>query len=246
MARWQGLTVPSQTLVESHRQEIADVVAVAQADLAEAWAAMPLDDANATKSAATVVVSDIVATYGELAAGAGADWYSEARTEAGVRGSYTPRMEVPVIARQVATNVGWAVGPLFGEAKPDLALARMAGVTQRLVANADRATILTNARRDPAGVRWYRGTSAKCCAFCAMAASRGAVYRSEESGGFKPHNNCRCFPVAIFPGESHQLPTYYDDFRSEYESAAEAVEAAGGKRTQRAVLTQMRALSGRA
>lgn len=238
--------MPSATLVEAHRQEIADVVAVAQADLAEQWRGLPLDDAPAAKAAATVVVTDLVETYGPMAAGAGADWYAETRSEAGVRGSFRPRLEVPVIARQIATNVGWSVSPLFGQPKPDLALARLAGVTQRLVANADRATILTNTRRDPAQPRWYRGASGKCCAFCAMVASRGAVYRSEQTADFKAHSNCRCFPVVLFPGESHELPDYYKDFGDEYATAAEQVEAAGGKRTQSAVLKQMRALSGRA
>lgn len=237
--------MPSQALVEDHRQEIADIVAVAQADLVEQWATMPLDDAAATQRAAAEVVTDLVGTYGFAAAGAGADWYSEARAEA-VRGSYTPRIDAPLIEAQVIANVGWAVGPLFGDADTDLALSRLAGVTQRLTANADRATILTNVRRDPAGVRWYRGASAKCCTFCAMLASRGAVYRSEQSGGFKPHNHCRCFPVALFPGESHELPDYYAQFGEEYEAAAKVVVDAGGKRTQKAVLKQMRADTGRA
>ncbi|HET8536559.1 MAG TPA: hypothetical protein VFL73_05190 [Solirubrobacteraceae bacterium] len=238
--------MPSATLVEAHRQEVADVVAVAQADLFEQWLGLPLDDADAMKVAGAAAVTDIVETYGPMAAGAGADWYAETRAEAGTRGSFRPRLEVPVIARQIATNVGWSVGPLYGTPKPDLALARLSGITQRLVANADRATILTNARRDPAGVRWYRGASAKCCSFCATLAGRGAVYRSEATADFKAHNNCKCFPAVLFPGESHELPSYYRDFADEYATAAEAVEAAGGKRTQSAVLSKMRELYGRA
>ena len=89
---------------------------------------------------------------------------------------------MPVNALQIATNVGWSVAPLFGQSAPDLALKRLGGVTQRLVANADRATILGNVKRDPARPRWYRGSSSSCCAFCDMVAGRGAVYRSEESG----------------------------------------------------------------
>jgi hypothetical protein len=238
--------VPSQALVDAHRQEVSDVVAVAQADLAEMWPSLPLDDAKAAERASAGVVLEILQTYGLMAAGAGADWYSEARTEAGVRGGYTPRLTVPVIVGQIAANVGWAVGPLFGEAKPDLALARLSGITQRLIANADRQTVLDNVRRDPARVRWYRGASARCCAFCAMLAGRGAVYRSEESGGFDAHNNCRCFPAPLFPNEQPDLPDYYANFREDYENAAEAVVKAGGKRTQSAVLAQMRVQTGRA
>ena len=52
--------------------------------------------------------------------------------------------------------------------------------------------------------------------------------------------------MVVFPGDSADLPDYYGGFRDEYETAAEAVEAQGGKRTQSAVLSQMRALTGRA
>jgi len=237
--------VPAQALVEAHRQEVADVVAVAQADLVESWPTLPLDDAKASKARASSLLTELLQTYGPMAAGAGADWYGEARAEAGTRGSYSPRLDVPVILKQIDTNVGWALSPLYGDAEPDLALSRMAGVTQRLTANADRATILTNVRRDPAGVRWYRGTSAKCCAFCAMVASRGAVYRSEQTADFKAHNSCHCFPVVLFPGDAHELPSYYKDFRDEYETAAEKVAADGGKRTQSAVLREWRQQTGR-
>ena len=78
-----------------------------------------------------------------------------------------------------------------------------------------------------------------------MAASRGAVYRSEQSADFKPHNNCHCFPVALFPGDKHELPSYYKAFRDEYETAAEKVVADGGKRTQSAVLREWRKQTGR-
>lgn len=238
--------MPSQLLLDEHRAEVADIVAVAQADLAEAWPDLPLDDADGTRRLLAGMVTEMVADYGAMAAGAGADWYMESRAEAGVRGRLVPTLSVPLNAAQIDANVGWAVSPLYGSTDAATALSRAAGVVQRLTANADRATILTNARRDPAGVRWYRGASASCCSFCALVASRGAVYRSESSADFKAHNNCRCFPVVLFPGESVELPDYYQQFADEYATAAEAVAAEGGARSSRAVLKKMRELTGRA
>lgn len=238
--------MPAQALVDEHRQEVADFVAVAQADLIEQWASVPIDDAPRAKIAARDILQDVVATYGPMVASAGADWYLEARIEAGVRGRYVPRLSVPQSLDQIVPNAGWAVSPLFGVADEEKTVARLSAVTQKLIANADRATILTNTRRDPAQVRWYRGASAKCCAFCAMAAGRGAVYRSQDSADFKPHNNCRCFPVPLWGGETHELPSYYDDFGSEYEQARNAAIAAGESPTAKAVLSQWRAATGRA
>jgi hypothetical protein len=225
---------------------VADIVAVAQDELTASWSDLPIEDGAATKRGLTGLLRELLETFAPLAAGAGADWYAEARAEAGVVKRFTPSLVVPVIAPQIEANAGWAVGPLFGNADPDLALRRSAGVLQKLTANADRATILTNARRDPAKPRWYRGASAKCCAFCAMVASRGAMYRSEETADFKAHNNCRCFPAVAFPGEAVELPDYYQKFTDEYATAAEKVAADGGTRSASAVLSKMRELSGRA
>lgn len=238
--------MPAQALVDEHRQEITDIVAVAQADLVEQWSGVPIEDAERAKEAALGIVEDVTRTYGPLAAGAAADWYAEARSGAGVRGRVKSRLSVPVIAAQIAPNVGWAVSPLFGAADEDKALKRLAAVTQKLVVNADRATLLTNMRRDPTEVRWYRGTSAKCCAFCAMAASRGAVYRSQDTADFKPHNNCKCFPVPLWPGDAHELPSYYEDFTSEYADARRAAIAAGERPTAKAILAHWRAATSRA
>jgi len=45
-------------------------------------------------------------------------------------------------------------------------------------------------------IAWRRLTSTKACNFCVMLADRGAVYWSEQTASFKPHDNCACFPVA--------------------------------------------------
>ena len=134
------------------------------------------------------------------------------------------------------TGAGWASDDASRNRQSDAVL----------VVNADRATLLTNMRRDPTEVRWYRGTSAKCCAFCAMAASRGAVYRSQDTADFKPHNNCKCFPVPLWPGDAHELPSYYEDFTSEYADARRAAIAAGERPTAKAILAHWRAATSRA
>lgn len=238
--------MPAQALVDEHRQEVADVVAVAQADMIEQWSDVPVEDAQRAKVAAQGIVTDVVAVYGPMAASVGADWYMESRVEARAPGRFTPKLTVPMSLAQIAPNAGWAVSPLFGVADETATIQRLAAVTQKLVANADRATIFTNARRDPQQVRWYRGTSAKCCAFCAMSAGRGAVYRSQDSADFKPHNNCRCFPVPLWPSETHELPSYYDNFGSEYDEARKATIRAGEKPTAKAILSHWRAATGRA
>lgn len=63
----------------------------------------------------------------------------------------------------------------------ELALKRLSGGLQRIVADADRDTVELSGEMDPGEVRFARHASANACAFCALLATRGAVYHSEES-----------------------------------------------------------------
>ena len=235
--------MPTLQLVDAHRAELADISALAVADLVGEWSAMPLDDAVATKRLATGLATDLVDYYGTLSAGAGADWYSELRAEAKVRGAFSARLVVPIIPEQIASNVGWAVVPLFGDADPAKSLARLSGTLQRLVANADRETVLTNAKRDKAEPRWYRHPSPGACAFCAMLAGRGN-YRSEASA-MRSHDNCKCVAVPIFERQ-WTPPDHILAMSGEYDAAREDVLADGMKPDASAILARMRVLTGRA
>lgn len=240
--------MPSAALLDAHRAEVSDVVALAQAALVESWGDLPTEDALATRAALTGTVTELVRDFGTLAAGVGADFYVEARHEDGVPGRAAPRMVVPLSTEQIAAGVGWSIQPLFGRADETLALSRTSGVLQRLTVNADRATIFESAQRDTVDVRWYRGTSANACSFCALVASRavsGIFYRSEQTADFDSHNNCRCFPVPLFGSTKPDLPDYYEGFRDEYVAAGEAVQESGGSMRLKPVLREMRKQTGR-
>lgn len=70
-----------------------------------------------------------------------------------------------------------------------------------------------------------RGTSNDPCAFCAMLASRGFVYRNEKSAGLseeieKFHINCHCFPIVRFTRES-ELPEMNRYFQEKWPEVTE-------------------------
>lgn len=110
-----------------------------------------------------------------------------------------------------------------------------------------RLATQTMLERDPTEPRWARiprGT--KTCAFCMMLASRGYVYRSEESAGglgnyYHPHDEC-----IVVPSWGASTYTDYDNkaYLNIYETA---LKEAGGpdvlkhKNGYRQVLAQMRA-----
>lgn len=77
-----------------------------------------------------------------------------------------------------------------------------------------------------------RGTSTDPCAFCAMLASRGFVYRNEKSAGLsdeieKFHNNCHCFPIVRFVRESElpEMNRYFQEKWSEVTDGYFGLEA---------------------
>lgn len=228
-----------------HREEIADIVAIAQVDLVERWPEMVnLYDREAIRDALVESLTEMSQVYGRMAAGAAADWYLRVRRE-NVAGRYTPLLQTPLSREQVLSNAGWATAPLARRGGPDLSLSlsRAGGVLQRLVATADRETVIGNVRRDPKATGWYRGASATCCSFCAMTAGRGAVYRSESTASFRAHNHCRCFAAPAFGRP--ELPDYYDRFGDEYRAAVSKVNELGEPRSAKNILREMRVLSGR-
>jgi hypothetical protein len=81
-----------------------------------------------------------------------------------------------------------------------------------LVLNAGRDVVDKTVRADDAALGWMRVTDNSPCSFCAMLASRGAVYKSRESagavsGGFTStwHNGCGCQIVPVFSTDP-QIP----------------------------------------
>lgn len=67
------------------------------------------------------------------------------------------------------------------------------GAASRLVLNGGRDTITGTVATDGLVTGWQRVTSGDPCAFCAMLASRGPVYR-ESTVGFSAHDHCSCYP----------------------------------------------------
>lgn len=135
----------------------------------------------------------LLATYPELmapflssASEVAAVWYAALRSGAGLSG-VAPALVIATVAPQkLDAVVRYSLTPLF---KPqefigDTILTLLAGATQKLIANAGRDTVIAQSGADRTRVGYARIPRLGCCAFCALMASRGAVYRSRESAEF--------------------------------------------------------------
>jgi hypothetical protein len=110
-------------------------------------------------------------------------------------------------------------GLLLPEAT-DLARTKVAGAALRHVLDGGRSTTSNTIDADRQALGWARATSGKACAFCAMVASRGPVYKGEDTAGFQSHDNCSCSPEPVYrrdaawPAGSERFKQMWDEAKA--------------------------------
>lgn len=90
------------------------------------------------------------------------------------------------------------------------ALAKTAGTSARIALDGNRTTVRDSVHADAKATGYYRLTDPDPCAFCALVAARGVVYKSEGTAGrnanerftgdglFKFHDLCGCVALPAF------------------------------------------------
>ena len=178
----------------------------------------------------------IVAAAGQgfmRSAGAGAAYYGALRSALGVGGTFGTRL-APVPSAE--TIAGWlelagprTAGVLAYHGRPDVyrqTFVSLAGAVGRQVLDGGRQTVVENTKADPQALGWAVATGPEPCAFCAMLASRGPVYKSEETAlpGGEWHPNCACEPEPSY-SRSQPWPGQAYEYRARWlESGGDAVE----------------------
>lgn len=92
------------------------------------------------------------------------------------------------------------------------------GAGSLMVLNGSRETLRSTSSSDRRAEGWARAANADACAFCAMLASRGPVFGSEQTASFQAHVNCACYPVPVF-SRSQGWPDNSDRYRQEWTAA---------------------------
>lgn len=164
-----------------------------------AW--QQLDVSNLKDSLPTFILQmqAVAHRYGMASSALTANAYTDARRTAGIPGKFTVKPgELPDHAA-VEKSIRWATRGLWSET-PDVETARtnVAGVMDRLVLDVGRDTLTGAVQADRKAKGWARVPEPGCCSFCALLATRGAVYRSQQTASFLSHDHCRCVPEPIF------------------------------------------------
>lgn len=218
--------------VEHRRRQVALRAALLR-DVTTLWRVVDPTDLTATFSRFSTAAAIIVrARYGE-SAGLAAGYYAAFRMAEGIAGTATPVLGEPPAATVVseALRATGLVGILNArragqsvQAAAQNGLVRASGSATSLVLAGARDTILGTAAQDKARPRWQRITSDEPCAFCAMLASRGAVYSSEETSSFEAHDHCSCMVEPVYPGSA--MPATALAFRERWEQATSGLSGA--------------------
>jgi hypothetical protein len=175
-------------------------LAVVTADaVGAAWTQLDVTNLRQSIPQFILAVAAVTHRYGLASATLATRQYTQARTASGVAGRLTIIPAPPASLSQVGQGVDWALQGLWSE-QPDIASVKtlVNGVAEKLVLDTGRQTILSNVERDPKAHGWVRLTEPAPCAFCALLAIRGPVYRSDSSADFRAHDNCRCHAEPIF------------------------------------------------
>jgi hypothetical protein len=195
---------------EDHRVEQAALVSLIARLVAHAWATL-LDPHNLKGSTPrlTAAIEAIVKQYGAASAAHALSSYRSQRRAAGIVGRPALRMpQAPshdVIEGTVENTLHSLYGPVTPETEARVQDALTSEVEQ-LVLHQGRDALINATQSDKEAKGWARVTEPDACSFCRLLATRGAVYKTRESGDFRAHTKkpdgsggtCRCNVEPVF------------------------------------------------
>ena len=184
---------------------------VAERRLRALWKKLPIDDLGTLEDTLYQLYPRLVEESAEVASSAALEWYEKQREAEGIAKAYSPAMPTRLVDQDEAAKiVGAAIRDLREGIERAKALARLTDGARKLISDSGRATVQHAAEADPKSPRYARvPTGAETCAWCMLWASRGFVYKSEETAQFKEsHFKCDCQIVPSW--DAHPRVRGYD------------------------------------
>lgn len=182
-----------------HQAAQAAIVGSLSGQLPSLWPLIDQANLAETLPQYSLAVTSLVHRYGQASAALAAAYYDDARKAAGVPGAFHVPLSAPADLEQVSKGLDWATKGLWSET-PDVETAKQLATAsaERYTLNAGRQTIITAANADRKSNGWARTVEPGACYYCLLLATRGAVYRDEQSSDFQAHDHCRCHAQPVF------------------------------------------------
>ena len=229
---------------QAHRLAQASLAGLVARAIAHAWARLfDPHDLRGSSQRLTVAVEAVVQHYGRGASAGALTHFRNERRAQGVTGPI-PRLRPaqPPSTDEIAAKVEKVLHPLYG---PTDAVAvrdaqdALASEAEQMMLDQSRDTIIAAVQEDREARAWARITEPGACSFCRLLATRGAVYKSEESGDFRAHvkqpngsgGTCRCHVEPAFgpyemTAQARQDLADYKRLADEYGHSGRDIEVA--------------------
>lgn len=187
-------------LTEAHRLAQARLATEVTARALILWPLLDPARLDATQDAWVQAMLPMIRTASQRSAAIAAAYVKQMRyAEIGSSLAALPPVPFEARATQISLYVTGPVG-IKDSLKRGVTLAKalqtaktsVLGSASRHATNGGRSAVLASVQADHRAVSWFRITSGRCCAFCALMASRGPIYKSESTADFKPHDACHC------------------------------------------------------
>lgn len=234
------MTSPQPSSQQAQARQAA-ITALLVAQMAKVWSLIDLGDLKTSLPKYEAAVAALTYKFGQVSAAQAALFYREMRAAAAVGGRFRPTGADPAGIGQVQQSIGWATKGLYSETPNVEAAKTLAnGVAQKLVVDTGRNTLIAAIEQDQKARGWAREAKPDACSFCALLATRGAVYRSETSASFEAHDHCHCLPVPLF-ADHYEPPAYVRQWQQIYRDAPYGANAGEARNNFRVALADHRA-----
>jgi hypothetical protein len=208
------VTAPQVTAASSAQASQSGLLLAIGPQLEAAWQLLDVADLERTLPRFKLAVAALVQRYGAASRTLAAQFYRAQRLSAGVGGRAPLRPAPLPDVKRVDRSIGWATKGLWAP-NPDVEAARtlVGGVTDALMLDAGRQTIIDSVHADQKATGWARIPEPGCCFFCALLAARGEIYKDgaafelsdkrfanhvDTPSVVKVHNKCRCHVEPVF------------------------------------------------
>jgi hypothetical protein len=203
-------TWEADQLTQAYRRDTAAITAALVRDVLRVWPLLDLRNINSSWPALLVVLKAIITSRREASTVVAENYLRRFRQAEGVTGSL-PIVRAPD-ADDTAMDVSLrATGPASMlrslskgvpvETASDRALTTVSGAATRIALDGGRQTVVLSVQQDQRALGWMRVIRPGACAFCAMLASRGPVYKTSETAGDDTnrfHDHCGCVIEPVY------------------------------------------------
>lgn len=210
-------TAEGAQLTDEHRAAQSSLRAHALADFALLVPLWTGDD-NSLGNLAQATVP-LIGAYRQISGSLGASYYAAFRTAEEVNGRPAIKLAGPAAADKITTSIRVTSrvvnrAGLSPEQARGRAISQMSGAVTRHILGGGRDTIIGSTLADEEALGWARVTDASPCAFCALLAGRGPIYKTEQTAHFSAHDHCTCavapmYDGADWPGRAREFHDLY-------------------------------------